>query len=93
MAGAVLGANQATSRALIGRFVPPGKQGELFGFFTVTGKFAAILGPVVYAEVTAWAGSQRWAVLSMAVFFIIGLAIFQRVDERRGMEAAAQGAS
>jgi len=93
VAGAVLGANQATSRALIGRFVPPGRQGELFGFFTVTGKFAAILGPVVYAEVTAWAGSQRWAVLSMAVFFIIGLAIFQRVDERRGMEAAAQGAS
>lgn len=88
VAGAVLGANQATSRALIGRFVPPGKQGELFGFFTVTGKFAAIVGPVVYAEVTAWAGSQRWAVLSMAVFFILGLLIFRKVDEARGMDAA-----
>jgi UMF1 family MFS transporter len=90
VAGAVLGANQATSRALIGRFVPVGKQGELFGFFTVTGKFAAVLGPVVYGEVTAWTGSQRWAVLSMALFFIIGLAIFQRVDEQRGMDAAHQ---
>ncbi len=88
VAGAVLGANQATSRALIGRFVPPGKQGELFGFFTVIGKFAAVLGPIVYGEVTAWTGNQRWAVLSMAAFFIIGLVIFQRVDEQRGMDAA-----
>ena len=90
VAGAVLGANQATSRALIGRFVPPGKQGELFGFFTVIGKFAAVIGPVVYGEVTAWTGNQRWAVLSMALFFIIGLLLFQRVDEQRGL-AAAQG--
>ncbi|OGW64237.1 MAG: hypothetical protein A3H49_07435 [Nitrospirae bacterium RIFCSPLOWO2_02_FULL_62_14] len=90
VAGAVLGANQATSRALIGRFVPPGKQGELFGFFTVTGKFAAVIGPVVYGEVTAWTGNQRWAVLSMALFFIIGLVVFQRVDEERGLEAAAE---
>lgn len=70
--------------------MPPGKQGELFGFFTVTGKFAAVIGPVVYGEVTAWTGSQRWAVLSMALFFIIGLLVFQRVDEERGMEAAHQ---
>jgi UMF1 family MFS transporter len=90
VAGSVLGANQATSRALIGRFVPPGKQGELFGFFTVIGKFAAVLGPVVYGEVTAWTGNQRWAVLSMAVFFLLGLLIFRRVDEARGMAAAQQ---
>jgi UMF1 family MFS transporter len=88
VAGAVLGANQATSRALIGRFVPVGKQGELFGFFTVTGKFAAVIGPIVYGEVTAWTGSQRWAVLSMALFFIVGLLIFRQVDEQRGLDAA-----
>jgi UMF1 family MFS transporter len=91
VAGAVLGANQATSRALIGRFVPPGKQGELFGFFTVAGKFAAVIGPMVYGEVTAWTGSQRWAVLAMALFFITGLLILQQVDEARGL-AAAQAA-
>jgi len=42
----------------------------------------------VYGEVTAWTGSQRWAVLSMALFFVVGLLIFRRVDEARGMEAA-----
>jgi UMF1 family MFS transporter len=90
VAGTVLGANQATSRALMGRFVPMGKQGELFGFFTVAGKCAAVVGPMVYGEVSAWTGSQRWAVLAMAPFFVIGLIIMQQVDELRGL-ARAQG--
>ena len=89
-AGAALGANQSVSRTLLGRFTPLGHQGEFFGFFSVAGKFAAILGPIVYGEVTAWTGSQRWAVLSMAVFFLVGLAVFLGVDERRGMAAAQE---
>lgn len=88
VAGAVLGANQATSRSLLGQFTPVGKQAEFFSFFSVTGKFAAIFGPMVYGEVTAWTGSQRWAVLSIAVFFVVGLLVFQGVNEQRGIEAA-----
>ncbi len=93
VAGAVLGANQATSRSLLGQFTPKGKQAEIFSFFSVTGKFAAIFGPMVYGEVTAWTGSHRWAVLSIAVFFLAGLVAFQFVNERRGIEAAQQVAS
>lgn len=88
VAGTALGSNQAVSRTLLGRFTPLGRQGEFFSFFSVVGKFAAIMGPIVYGEVTAWTGSQRWAVLSMAVFFAVGLAIFLGVDERRGIAAA-----
>ncbi len=88
VAGSVLGANQATSRSLLAQFTPIGKQGEFFSFFSVTGKFAALLGPLVYGEVTAWTGNQRWAVLSIAVFLIIGLLAFQAVDQERGIAAA-----
>jgi MFS transporter, UMF1 family len=90
VAGAALGANQSSSRMLLGRLTPVGRQGEFFGFFSVTGKFAAILGPLVYAEVTALTGSQRWAVLSMAIFFFLGLLVFQAVDECRGVAAAVK---
>jgi UMF1 family MFS transporter len=90
IAGAALGANQSSSRMLLGRFTPVGHQGEFFGFFSVTGKFAAIIGPLVYAEVTALTGSQRWAVLSMAIFFLAGLVVFQAVNERRGIAAALE---
>jgi len=89
LAGAVLGANQAISRALLGRFTPAGRQAEFFGFFSVTGKFAAVVGPLVYAEVTALTGSQRWAIVSMAVFFAIGLLALRPVNEQRGMVAAS----
>ncbi len=92
-AGAVLGANQSASRTLLGRFTPPGKQGEFFGFFSFAGKFAAVVGPVVYGAVMKLAGSHRWAVLSIAVFFIAGLVLFQFVDEKRGVAAAQQPAS
>ena len=78
------------SRTLLGRFTPLGRQGEFFGFFSVVGKFAAIMGPIVYGEVTAWTGSQRWAVLSMVVFFAVGLAVFLGVDEQRGIAAAQE---
>ena len=90
VAGAALGANQSSSRMLLGRFTPVGRQGEFFGFFSVTGKFAAIIGPLIYAEVTVLTGSQRWAVLSMAFFFAAGFLVFQAVNERRGIEAASQ---
>jgi UMF1 family MFS transporter len=88
LAGAVLGANQTTSRTLLARFTPLGRQAQFFGFFSITGKFAAIIGPVVYGEVTAWTGSQRSAIVSMAVFFLIGLMLIQFVDERRGIATA-----
>ena len=92
VAGAVLGANQSASRTLLGLFTPVGRQGEFFGFFSITGKFAAIVGPLAYGEVTALTGSQRWAVLSMSVFFAIGFVIFQTVNEARGIAAAQKGA-
>jgi len=87
-AGAALGSNQSASRTLLGRFTPVGREAQFFGFFTVTGKVAAVVGPLVYAEVTAWTGSQRWAVAAMAVFFAVGLVGVQFINERRGIEAA-----
>ncbi len=89
LAGAVLGANQSASRTLLGLFTPVGRQAEFFSFFSVTGKFAAVIGPLVYGEVTAWTGSQRWAILSMAFFFVVGLLAFRTVNEPRGIAAAA----
>ncbi len=90
LAGAALGANQSASRTLIGLFTPAGRSGEFFGFFGVMGKFAAIIGPIVYGEVTARTGSQRWAIVTMSVFFAIGGLALRTVNEPRGIAAARQ---
>lgn len=86
-AGIVLGSNQSASRALLGLFTPHGKSAEFFGFFSLTGKFASTLGPLIYGEITARMG-QRMAVISIGLFFLIGLAALQMVNEREGIEAA-----
>jgi MFS transporter, UMF1 family len=93
VAGALLGANQSASRALLAQFTPPSSSAEFFGFFALMGKFAAILGPLLYGEIAGWTGSHRLAVLSIGVFFVVGLTLLWRVDPRAGIAEAAAPAS
>ena len=82
IAGAALGSSQSASRTLIGYFTPHDKLGEFFGFFSISGKFAAIIGPLLYGQITAMFGSQRPAVLALTGFFIVGLAMIWNVREQ-----------
>ena len=86
--GLMVGPNQAASRALLGSFVPRNKQAELFGFYAFSGKLASVLGPLSYGLVLQATESHRWALASIAVFFIVGLALLFRVDEQEGIATA-----
>lgn len=90
VAGMALGSNQAASRAMLGLFIPRGRNAEFFGFFSLMGKFAAVIGPIIYGEIATASGSNRPAVLSIATFFVIGLILLQRVDEKEGIREAEQ---
>jgi len=78
-AGLGLGSIQAASRALMASLIPRGKESELFGFYALCGKSSAVLGPLVFGEVSHLAGNQRAAVAAVGVFFIVGLLLLQRV--------------
>ena len=90
IAGVAMGSNQSASRTLLGLFAPRKKVTEFYGFFALTGKLAAVIGPPVYGMITVMTGSQRWGLLSIGVFFIIGLILLSTVSERKGIEAAEQ---
>ena len=60
--GIFVGPNQAASRSLLGRFVPPEKETEFYGFFAFSGKAIAFLGPLLYGFMTTVFGSQRYGV-------------------------------
>ncbi len=90
VAGSILGTTQSASRTLLARFAPFQKSAEFFGFFSLTGKISASLGPLVYGEMARLTGSQRLATLSLNVFFIAGFLLLQTVDERSGTDAAKQ---
>lgn len=81
LAGTGLGAVQAASRALLTSLIPRGSEAEMFGFYALCGKSAAILGPLVFGEVSrAAGGNQRLGVLAIGSFFAIGFVLLGRVQ-------------
>jgi UMF1 family MFS transporter len=86
IAGAAMGSSQSTSRSLMSKIIPPSKKTEFFGFYSFFGKSSAILGPLVFGAVSSLTGSQRVAVISVALFFVVGLILLQRVREEKFQE-------
>lgn len=74
-AGLGLGTIQAASRAFYTQFVPAGKEAEYFGLYSLVGKSSAVFGPIVFGYVSTMFGNQRPAILSVAVFFLVGLIV------------------
>ena len=88
--GIFMGPNQASSRSLLGRFVPRKKETEFFGFFAFSGKSTAFVGTIVYASMTTAFGNPRYGVGAIIVFFVIGGLILATVDERAGVAASGR---
>jgi UMF1 family MFS transporter len=80
VAGTGLGAVQAASRTLLTTLIPKGMEAEMFGFYTLCGKSAAIMGPLVFGGIShAAGGNQRLGILAIGTFFIIGLVLLSRM--------------
>ncbi|HUP23925.1 MAG TPA: MFS transporter [Thermoanaerobaculia bacterium] len=84
----VQGGTQALSRSLFASMIPQHKSSEMFGFFGVAERFAAVLGPALFGLTATLTGSSRYAVLAVAVFFLVGGALLMRVDVEAGRAAA-----
>jgi UMF1 family MFS transporter len=81
LAGSVMGATQSTSRSLMSKLTPEDKKTEFFGFYSLFGKSSAIIGPFVFGLVSFLTESQRTAILSVSIFFIVGLFILRYVND------------
>ena len=81
LASLCIGAIQATSRAFVGQLAPAGRAGEFYGFMAFAGKGSAVLGPIVFGVASDVFDSQRVAVLTIGVFFAVGLALLSRVKQ------------
>jgi UMF1 family MFS transporter len=84
LVGLILGGSQAISRSLYGQLIPGDRPAEFYGFFTISAKFASVLGPLVFGIVSDMSDNPRYAILSIIFFFIIGLVLLSRVDMERG---------
>jgi len=79
IAGLGLGTVQAASRAFYTQFIPQGQESEYFGVYSFVGKSSAVIGPLIFGFISSTFGSQRPAILSVALFFIVGLIIIYTV--------------
>lgn len=87
--GAVQGGTQALSRAVYAELSPRAKSGEFFGLYALSEKFAGILGPLLYAIVGRFTHDPRASILSVVIFFALGILVLTRVDVAAGARAAA----
>lgn len=81
----VLGGTQAISRSLFSQLVPRDKSAEFFGLYETSDKASSIFGPLIFTVVFGLTGSVRGGILSLIVFFLIGLALLIGVNVRKGI--------
>jgi UMF1 family MFS transporter len=103
-AGIAMAGIQSVSRTMVAFFAPPDKGAEFFGLFAVAGRTSSFIGPTVYGfiaaevalylirqgngDIIAEQTGQRYAILSIAVFLIIGLIVLLWVDEDKARASA-----
>ena len=86
--GILAGPCQAVSRSLLGRFTPPARRNEFYGFFAFSGKATSFLGPLLLGQATLLFASQRAGMATVLLFLIAGFFLLQRVDEAEGTATA-----
>ena len=86
--GTVQGGTQALSRAIYAQLSPRAKSGEFFGLYGLSEKFAGLIGPALYALVGTITHSPQDSILSITLFFLLGIFMLARVDVTKGTEVA-----
>jgi UMF1 family MFS transporter len=68
--------------------IPSGQEAEYFGFYEISERGTSWIGPIVFAIAVQFTGSQRYAIVSLIIFFIVGLFLLSRVNIRQAITEA-----
>jgi UMF1 family MFS transporter len=83
LAGIALGGTWCADRPYLVRLVPPEHMGAFFGIYSMVGRFASVIGPVLWVLIADTLGLGRpAAILSLLVLVVISHRILQRVDDK-----------
>ncbi len=80
LGGVALGIVWTAMRPLLVELSPKRKIGQFFGFLELSGKFSGVIGPIVFGYLVVASGYKA-ALLSLLLFFGLGLAILQKVKK------------
>jgi len=88
----VMGGSQALSRSLYSIMIPKGKEAEYFSLYEISDKGTSWLAPLMFGLMLQFTGSYQLAILSLVIFFLLGLGILSRVDVKRAVREAGNEA-
>jgi UMF1 family MFS transporter len=89
----VLGGSQALSRSLFSQMIPTGQEAEYFGFYEISERGTSWIGPIVFAVAVQLTGTQRIGIVSLIIFFVLGLFLLSRVNIRQAILEAGHDPS
>ena len=81
----VLGGSQALSRSVYSLMIPKDQESEYFGLYEISDKGTSWLGPLLFGLALQLTGSYRVAILSLIVFFVVGLLFLLKVNVHQGV--------
>ncbi|MCL3819220.1 MFS transporter [Aeromicrobium wangtongii] len=74
-----VGPAQSASRTYLVRLTPPGKEGQYFGLYAMTGRAASFLAPSLFGLFAFVGGDDRWGILGIMVVLLAGLLALLKV--------------
>lgn len=82
MGGFALGTTWSADRTYMARITPPDRYAEFYGLYATVGRFATILGPLMWALIVDYAGWGRTtAMAALFGFLVIARIVLSRVDD------------
>lgn len=82
LGGLALGATWASDRVYMARISPPRHLGEFYGLYATVGRFASILGPLLWGLIVTVFGWPRQAAMgALMAFLVIARVVLSRVDD------------
>jgi UMF1 family MFS transporter len=76
----VLGGTQALSRSIFSNLIAESKSTEYFSFYEISEKGSSWIGPFVFGLVLQVTKSYRFAILSLILFFFVGMILISFVN-------------
>jgi UMF1 family MFS transporter len=89
----VLGGSQALSRSLFSQMIPPEKEAEFFSIYEISERGTSWMGPFLFAAVNQSLGNLRPAILSVVIFFVVGLVLLVGVNMKQAVREAQASTS